>query len=43
MASLYGSMTIPTLFAITAAFAMAAAIAMVLLLKPTVRMMSGVK
>jgi hypothetical protein len=36
-------MTIPTLFAITAAFAMAAAIAMVLLLKPTVRMMSGVK
>jgi len=29
MASLYGSMTIPTLFAITAAFAMAAAIAMV--------------
>jgi len=43
MASLYGSMTIPTLFAITAAFAMAAAIAMVLLLKPTVRLMSGVK
>ena len=41
--SLYGSMTIPTLFAIDAAFAMAAAIAMVLLLKPTVRMMSGVK
>jgi POT family proton-dependent oligopeptide transporter len=43
MASLYGSMTIPTLFAIDAAFAMAAAIAMVLLLKPTVRLMSGVK
>jgi dipeptide/tripeptide permease len=43
MASLYGSMTIPTLFAITAAIAMAAAIAMVLLLKPTVRLMSGVK
>ena len=41
--SLYGSMTIPTLFAIDAAFAMAAAIAMVLLLKPTVRLMSGVK
>ena len=43
MASLYGSMTIPTLFAITAAIAMAAAIAMVVLLKPTVRLMSGVK
>jgi POT family proton-dependent oligopeptide transporter len=43
MASLYGSMTIPTLFAITAAIAMAAAVAMVLLLKPTVRLMSGVK
>jgi POT family proton-dependent oligopeptide transporter len=43
MASLYGSMKISTLFAIDAAFAMAAAVAMVLLIKPTVRMMSGVK
>jgi proton-dependent oligopeptide transporter, POT family len=43
MASLYGSMPLPTLFGIVAGFAMAAAVAMALLLKPTVKLMSGVK
>jgi hypothetical protein len=36
-------MKISTLFAIDAGIAMAAAVAMVVLIKPTVRMMSGVK
>jgi len=43
MASLYGSMSIPALFGIDAGFALGAALVMVLLIKPTVRMMSGVK
>jgi POT family proton-dependent oligopeptide transporter len=43
MASLYESMSTATLFATVAAFAFGAAIVMALLIKPTVRLMSGVK
>jgi len=43
MASLYGSLTTSTLFAIDGGFALAAAILMVILIRPTVRLMSGVK
>ena len=43
MASLYGSMPMPQLFGIVAGFTFAAAVVMVLLIKPTVRLMSGVK
>ena len=43
MASLYGSMSRPVLFGFVAAFTGATAIAMVLLTKPTKRLMSGVK
>jgi POT family proton-dependent oligopeptide transporter len=43
MTSLYGSMPLPELFGLTAAFTMVAAIVMAALIKPTVRLMSGVK
>jgi proton-dependent oligopeptide transporter, POT family len=42
-ASLYSSMPLPTLFGSVAAFSLAAAVVLALLIKPTVRMMSGVK
>ena len=43
MASLYESMTLPTLFGTVALFAVGAAILLAVLIKPTVRLMSGVK
>jgi hypothetical protein len=43
MASLYESMPVPTLFAMVAAFAVATAIVLAILIKPTVRLMGGVK
>jgi len=43
MASLYESLALPTLFGALAAFAIGAAIVLALLVKPTVRLMSGVK
>jgi POT family proton-dependent oligopeptide transporter len=42
-ASLYSSLPLPTLFGSVAAFAFAAAIVLALMIKPTVRLMSGVK
>jgi proton-dependent oligopeptide transporter, POT family len=42
-ASLYSSMPLPTLFGSVAAFSIGAAIVLALLIKPTVRLMSGVK
>jgi POT family proton-dependent oligopeptide transporter len=42
-ASLYSSMPLPTLFGSVAAFSIAAAIVLALLIKPTVKMMQGVK
>ncbi|MBZ5727946.1 MAG: peptide MFS transporter [Acidobacteriia bacterium] len=42
-ASFYSSVPLPTLFGTVAAFTFAAAIALVILIKPTVRLMSGVK
>jgi len=43
MASLYESMALPTLFGSVAIFALAAAVVMALLIRPTVKLMSGVK
>ncbi len=43
VASLYESVSLPTLFGIVAAVAFLACIALVILIKPTVRLMSGVK
>ena len=43
MASLYESLALPTLFGAVAAFALGAAFVVALLVKPTVRLMSGVK
>ncbi len=42
-ASLYSSMPLPTLFGSVAAFSIAAALVLALMIKPTVRLMSGVK
>ncbi len=42
-ASLYSSMPIPTLFGSVAAFTIGAAVVMALMIRPTVRLMSGVK
>ncbi len=42
-ASLYSSMPLPTLFGSVAAFSIGAAIVLALMIKPTVRLMSGVK
>src|SRR5689334_2247397 len=42
-ASLYSSMPLPALFGSTAAFTIGAAVVLALLIKPTVRLMSGVK
>ncbi len=42
-ASLYESMPLPTLFGTVAAFAVGGAVVLVLLIRPTVRLMSGVK
>ena len=42
-ASLYSSMPLPTLFGSVAAFTIGAAVVLALLIKPTVRLMSGVK
>ena len=41
--SLYSAMPLPNLFGYVAGFTLAAAIVLALLIKPTVRMMSGVK
>jgi proton-dependent oligopeptide transporter, POT family len=43
VASLYEAVSLPTLFGIVAAVALAAALALAVLVKPTVRLMSGVK
>ena len=43
VASLYEAVSLPTLFGVVAAVAFAAAVALVVLIKPTVRLMSGVK
>lgn len=43
LAALYASLPIPTLFGIVAAFSIGAAVVLFLLIKPTVRLMSGVK
>jgi POT family proton-dependent oligopeptide transporter len=43
MASLYESMTLPSLFGTVALFALGAAAVLALMIKPTVRLMSGVK
>ena len=43
MASLYESMALPTLFGTVALFAIGAAVLLAVLIKPTVRLMSGVK
>ncbi len=42
-ASLYSSMPLPTLFGTVAAFSLVAAVVLALLIKPTVRLMQGVK
>jgi POT family proton-dependent oligopeptide transporter len=42
-ATLYSTMPVPTLFGYNAAFSLGAAVLMVLMIKPTVRLMSGVK
>ena len=42
-ASLYSSMPLPTLFGSGGGVSIAAAVVLVLLIKPTVRLMSGVK
>jgi POT family proton-dependent oligopeptide transporter len=42
-ASLYSSMPLPTLFGTVAAFSLGAAVVLALLIKPTVRLMQGVK
>jgi len=42
-ASLYSSMPLPTLFGSVAAFSIGAAVVLTLLIRPTVRLMSGVK
>ena len=42
-ASLYSSLPLPTLFGSVAAFSIAAALVLALLIKPTVRLMSGIK
>ena len=43
LASLYVSLTVPSLFGIVAGFSLAAAVVLAVLVKPTVRLMSGVK
>jgi POT family proton-dependent oligopeptide transporter len=43
VASLYESISLPTLFGVVAGVAFAAGLALVVLVKPTVRLMSGVK
>jgi POT family proton-dependent oligopeptide transporter len=43
VASLYEAISLPTLFGVVAGVAFAAALALVVLIKPTVRLMSGVK
>ncbi|HLJ45757.1 MAG TPA: peptide MFS transporter [Bryobacteraceae bacterium] len=43
MASLYESLSLPSLFGIVATFALVAAVILAFLVKPTVRLMSGVK
>ena len=43
VASLYESVSLPTLFGVVAAVAFAAMLALIVLVKPTVRLMSGVK
>ena len=42
-AALYSSMPLPTLFGSVAAFSVGAAVVLALLIKPTVRLMQGVK
>jgi POT family proton-dependent oligopeptide transporter len=42
-ASLYSSIPLPTLFGTVAGFTFAVAVVLILLIKPTVRLMSGVK
>jgi POT family proton-dependent oligopeptide transporter len=42
-ASLYSSFSLPTLFGAVAAFSLVAALVLALLIKPTVRLMGGVK
>jgi len=42
-ASLYSSLSLPTLFGAVAAFSLAAALVLALLIKPTVRLMGGVR
>ena len=42
-ASMYSSMPLPTLFGSVAAFSIAATIVLAILIKPTVRLMQGVK
>jgi POT family proton-dependent oligopeptide transporter len=42
-ASLYSSLPLPTLFGTVAAFTVGAAIVLALMVKPTVKLMSGVK
>jgi POT family proton-dependent oligopeptide transporter len=42
-ATLYSSMPVPTLFGYNAAFSLGAAVLMILMIRPTVRLMSGVK
>jgi POT family proton-dependent oligopeptide transporter len=42
-ASLYSSMPLPTLFGTVAVFSFVAALALAVLIKPTVRLMSGVQ
>jgi hypothetical protein len=42
-ASVYESMPLPTLFGAVALFALCAAVVAALLIRPTVRLMSGVK
>jgi POT family proton-dependent oligopeptide transporter len=43
VASLYEAVSLPTLFGVVAGFCFAAAVILVLLIRPTVRLMSGVK
>jgi tetrahydromethanopterin S-methyltransferase subunit B len=43
VASLYESVSLPTLFGVVAGVALVAMLALIVLVKPTVRMMSGVK
>jgi POT family proton-dependent oligopeptide transporter len=42
-ASLYSSLPLPTLFGAVAVFSIAAAVVLAILIKPTVRLMQGVK